>query len=75
MMDCEPHHLSFHQLTGGPMLYSGIDLHRRSIVICTVNAQGTVVARAKLRTEPDNVVKYFRQWTEPHHAVVECTSN
>jgi transposase len=57
------------------MLYSGIDLHRRLIVICTVDSAGTVVARAKIKTEPDAVVTYFRQWTEPHHAVVECTSN
>ena len=43
------------------MLYSGIDLHKRLIVICTVNTEGTVVARARMKTESD--------------AVVECTSN
>lgn len=57
------------------MLYSGIDLHKRLIVICTVNTEGTVIARARMKTESDAVVTYFRQWTEPHHAVVECTSN
>jgi transposase len=57
------------------MLYSGIDLHRRLIVMCTVNAEGTIVARAKIKTDPDTVVAYFRQWTEPQRAVVECTSN
>ena len=45
------------------MLYSGIDLHRRLIVICTVNETGTVAARTKMRTEPGAVVAYFRQWT------------
>ena len=57
------------------MLYSGIDLHKRLIVICTVNTEGTVIARARMKTESDTVMTYFRQWTEPHHAVVECTSN
>jgi transposase len=57
------------------MLYSGIDLHKRLIVICTMNTEGTVVARARMKTESDAVVTYFRQWAEPHHAVVECTSN
>jgi transposase len=57
------------------MLYSGIDLHKRLIVICTMNTEGTVVARARMKTESDAVVTYFHQWTEPHQAVVECTSN
>jgi len=57
------------------MLHSGIDLHRRSIVICTVNDQGTIVCRAKIKADTDAVVAYCRQWTEPHRAVVECTSN
>jgi transposase len=57
------------------MLYSGIDLHRRSIVVCTVDDGGTVLTRATMKTAVDVVEAYFRQWTEPHRAVVECTSN
>jgi transposase len=57
------------------MLYSGIDLHRRSLVVCTVNDQGTVVSRAKIKTESEPVIDYFRQWGDPHQAVIECTSN
>ncbi len=57
------------------MLYSGIDLHRRSIVICTVNDSGVIVARTRIETEPEAVVNYFRQWIDPHRAAVECTSN
>lgn len=75
MMDCQTASCLSHQLTGGPMLYSGIDLHKRLIVICTVNSEGTVVARSRMKTESDAVVTYFRQWTEPQQAVVECTSN
>lgn len=57
------------------MLHSGIDLHRRLIVICTVNDNGTVVARTKIKTETELVLEYFRRWSEPHQAVIECTSN
>ena len=56
------------------MLYSGIDLHRRLIVICTVNEEGNIVARTRMKTQADDVMAYFRQWSEPHHAVVECTT-
>jgi hypothetical protein len=75
MMDCQTASSLTHRLTGGPMLYSGIDLHRRSIFSCTVNESGMVVSPTKMKTETDAVVMYFRQWTEPHPAVVECTSN
>lgn len=57
------------------MLYTGIDLHRRLIVMCTVNDSGAIVARSRMKTESDAVTAYFRQWTDPHRAVVECTSN
>ena len=66
MMDCQTASSVTHQLTGGPMLYSGIDLHKRLIVICTVNSEGTVVARARMKTDSDAVVTYFRQWTDAH---------
>jgi transposase len=56
------------------MLYSGIDLHRHSIAICTVNGSGTVVSRTTMRTRPELVIAYFGQWTEAHRAVVECTT-
>ena len=58
------------------MFYTGIDLHRQTVVVCTVNDSGTVVARSKMKTEPDVIEAYFRQWaTESQRAVVECTSN
>jgi hypothetical protein len=47
------------------MLYSGIDLHRRVIVVCTVNEKGTVINRSRSKTESGLVVSYFRQWAEP----------
>ena len=56
------------------MLYSGVDLHRRLIVICTVNESGSIVARKSMKTQPDLVTAYFRQWPDQHRAVVECTT-
>jgi transposase len=56
------------------MLYSGVDLHRRSIVICTVNESGSIVARKSMKTQHDLVTAYFRQWPDQHRAVVECTT-
>jgi transposase len=56
------------------MLYSGIDLHRRLIVVCTVDNEGTIIARARMKTDPALVSEYFRQWPDQHKAVVECTT-
>jgi transposase len=58
------------------MLYTGIDLHRRSIVVCTLDENGSIVERRTMKTEPELVTTYFRQWpAQEHRAVVECTSN
>lgn len=57
------------------MLYTGIDLHRRLLVLCTLNEQGTIVARSRIKNDPIAVTTYFRQWSDSHRAVVECTSN
>ncbi len=56
------------------MLYSGIDLHRRLIVVCTVDNNGTIIARRQMKTDPALVSEYFRQWPDQHRAVVECTT-
>jgi len=56
------------------MLYSGVDLHRRLIVICTVDDNGVIVARTKMKTDPASVSEYFQRWTGNHRAVVECTT-
>gem|GEM_PF-2725051 len=34
------------------MLYRGIDLHRRSIVVCTLDQVGSVVDRRQPRSDP-----------------------
>ncbi len=57
------------------MYYTGVDLHRRLIVLCTVDESGTIVARARMRTEPEKIIGYFSQWAAPQKAVVECTGS
>ena len=55
------------------MLFSGIDLHKRSIAIHTLDAEGTVVRAAKLPAERRALTTYFGTLPGPHRAVVECT--
>ena len=56
------------------MLYSGIDLHKRTLAIHTVDAAGTVVRKADLPTNRAAVSAYFATLEGPHQAVCECTS-
>ena len=55
------------------MLYSGIDLHKRTLAIHTVDATGTLVRKADLPTQRDAITAYFATLPGPHQAVVECT--
>ena len=57
------------------MLYSGIDLHKRTVVIATVNEQGTVVAESSLPASRSAVARYFQWLPEPTVATVEATSS
>jgi transposase len=56
------------------MLHSGIDLHKRTIVLSTVDAQGTRLAEAELPTSRAAVLAYFAKHPGPHRAVVESTA-
>ncbi len=56
------------------MFFSGIDLHRRLVAICTVDENGTIVARTKMKTDSQLITDYFGQWPDQHRAVVECTT-
>ncbi len=57
------------------MLYSGIDLHKRSVVIATVDERGTVVREESLPACRAAVTCYFRQLPEPSIVTVEATSS
>jgi transposase len=55
------------------MLYSGIDLHKHSLVIHTVAEDGTAVREAELATARPALTAYFATTGPgPHRAVVEC---
>jgi transposase len=57
------------------MLYSGIDLHKRTAVISTVDETGKVVAEASVPTSRAAVARYFQWLPEPTVATVEATSS
>ena len=56
------------------MLHSGIDLHKRTVVVSTVDANGRAVAEAELPTSPRLVQAYFAKLRGTHQAVVESTA-
>ena len=55
------------------MLYSGIDLHKRTLAIHTLDETGTLIRKADLPTHRDVITAYFANLPGPHQAVVECT--
>ncbi len=55
------------------MLYSGIDLHKRTVAIHTVDASGALVRKADLPTNRAAISAYFTTLDGPHQAVCECT--
>lgn len=57
------------------MLYSGIDLHKRTVVISTVDEAGRVIAEDSLPTSRAAVSRYFQWLPEPTLATVEATSS
>ena len=55
------------------MLDHGIDLHKRSIVIATLNPAGGLIKRRKIPARRGDVVRYLDSLEGPHRAVVEAT--
>lgn len=56
------------------MYYSGIDLHRDTCFITTLNDSGRKVKAKNLPTDPDQIQQYFARLPGEHRAVVECTT-
>ena len=56
------------------MLYHGIDLHKHSVVIGTVDDDGELLAQKRLPTRRADILHYFASRPGPHRAVVEATS-
>ena len=57
------------------MLQHGIDLHKRTLTIATVDSEGSMVRRVKLPARQVDVVRYFGSLEGPHRAVVEATGS
>ena len=57
------------------MLHSGIDLHKRDVVIATVDSDGRHVREARLPTTRAAISSYLAALPGSHRAVVESTSN
>jgi transposase len=56
------------------MLHHGIDLHKHSLVIDSVDEDGTLVGSKRLRTRRADILRYFQSLDGPHQAVVETTT-
>jgi len=57
------------------MHFIGIDLHKKSITLCVVNQQRTMVAHKTLTcVEPQKIVKFCQVYA-PFHVVVEATAS
>jgi len=57
------------------MLYTGIDLHKRTCTITTIDARGRVLDEARMATDRLALASYFSRHRKPHTAVVEATGN
>ena len=57
------------------MLHTGIDLHKRTLVVNTVDGEGVVVKTGTLPTTPAAVRTYFRALGPEQRAVVESTAS
>lgn len=55
--------------------YSGIDLHKRTSYIATINQHGETVKEANLKNHPAAICTYFATLPGRHKAVVESTPN
>jgi transposase len=59
-------------------LFTGLDLHKRTLVATTLNATGEQVAHAKLPCHPEALRYYFARQNgadTAHRAVVEATGS
>jgi transposase len=55
------------------MLYSGIDIHKRFSVITTLDQQGQLIAKAKVKNKPELINQYFNKLDQDtHKAVIEA---
>jgi len=56
------------------MIHVGIDLHSRNMTLVAINDNGKLLAEGKWTNTPVNLGRFFDQFNQAVHAVVECTS-
>lgn len=65
-------------MSAAATLFTGLDLHKRSVVATTLDADGTTVAHRKLPARPDALALYFANLPAgaegQHRAVAEATT-
>lgn len=57
------------------MYYSGIDLHKKTCFITTIDERGAIVKQDGLPNDEALILHYFFSLGTSHKAVVECTAN
>ena len=57
------------------MYYTGIDLHKKTSFITTVDEKGKIVAKGNLPNNPDLIVKYFEELGGETQIVIESTAS
>ncbi len=55
------------------MYYTGIDFHRKTSYLTTINDRGEVVKRGNLRNDKEAILVYFSELAEPSRVVIEAT--
>ena len=56
------------------MHFIGVDLHKKSITVCVMNEERTILARKTLYCyQPEQILEFFRQW-RPFKVVIEATA-
>ncbi len=54
--------------------FTGIDQHKRTSFLTTLDSDGDIVRSVKLKNNPDSIRAYFRTLPGEHHATVETTT-
>ena len=55
--------------------FTGIDQHKRTSFLTTLDEDGDIVRSTKLKNNPDVIRAYFRTLSGEHHATVETTTD
>ena len=57
------------------MYYTGIDLHKKTSYLTTVDEEGRIVTKANLVNHEDIIIKYFNELKEKTKIVIESISS